>query len=267
MRVTRMLITNFEQPVGFDGLQLVKRSIEERTRKILAHTLLHDLSKPISSEEIDLAEAWARVQHDRTGSKSLTCTYRMHTLLSEALALIYRPANAQGHREEVEIYLPGAQLSDAETAEIIDGLLPFTCETLQASFAGWTPAADDYVIEAKLRRGVDEPWNRVDPEIKRFDYLPHELNDLPRMRFVRFDERPTLPLRLYWLNYWSAYVARELTFPDVDRDQQLIAMARKSSIGAWVVKLTADPLDIERSEHVQQLAWAYQRFSSVGARI
>jgi hypothetical protein len=267
MRVTRILISNFEQQVAFDGLQLVKRSVEERTGHVLAHTLLHDLRTPIPPEEMDLAEAWERVKNDRAGLNSLTCTYRLQTPLSEALALIFRPANSQGHREEVEIYLPGAQLSDAEAADIADDLLPVTCETLQASFAGWTPAADDYVIEAKLRRRQDEPWSRVDPEIRRFAYLPNELDDLPRMRFVRFDERPTLPLRLYWLNYWSADVARELTFPDLAKDQQLVAMARKSSVGAWILKLTADPLDIERSEHVQRLAWAYQRFSLVGARI
>ncbi|MEP6861394.1 MAG: DUF5953 family protein [Deltaproteobacteria bacterium] len=74
-----------------------------------------------------------------------------------------------------------------------------------------------------------------------------------------------VPHRLGWLNYWSERTAHELGFPDAARDADLLQ--RSQRVGkAWVVRLTDEPLDLERDDHRALLRDIYDRFPAIGGR-
>lgn len=75
-----------------------------------------------------------------------------------------------------------------------------------------------------------------------------------------------LPSRLGWLNLWCGEVARELGFPDGDLDSRILPLCRQTRDGNWLVKLTEDPFDLSRPDHIEALAWAYWRFDKIGRR-
>lgn len=75
------------------------------------------------------------------------------------------------------------------------------------------------------------------------------------------------PSRLGWLNYWSARAAQGIGFPDPQKDERLMPLVKQLDGGAWFVRLTEDPLDLERPDHVEALAWAYWRFDKIGKRM
>lgn len=71
---------------------------------------------------------------------------------------------------------------------------------------------------------------------------------------------------LGWLNYWSAQCCDYLGFPDPARDSELLSSSVRTPKGGWLVKLTADPLDIRCATHLQAMLQAYKRFQRVGTR-
>jgi len=74
------------------------------------------------------------------------------------------------------------------------------------------------------------------------------------------------PETLGWLNYWSTECSAYLGFPQVRRDADLLEHSYRTPGGAWLVKLTADPLDVFRDDHVRLLASTYARFPKLGIR-
>lgn len=76
---------------------------------------------------------------------------------------------------------------------------------------------------------------------------------------------PRVPHRLGWLNYWSDATARLLGFPDPERDRDLLARSRRIG-AAWLVRLADEPLDPSRTDHVEALRGAYDRFPAIGGR-
>jgi hypothetical protein len=75
----------------------------------------------------------------------------------------------------------------------------------------------------------------------------------------------SIPSRLGWINYWSETTARELQFPDPARDAELLRRSRPTD-KAWVVRLTDEPLDLDRDDHRAALRAAYDRFPQIGGR-
>jgi hypothetical protein len=89
---------------------------------------------------------------------------------------------------------------------------------------------------------------------------------LPKV-LVPWDSRQWIwPYHLGWLNYWTPAVAEHLGFPDPERDARILPLCTRTPRGAWIVKLTDEPLDLFRDDHVDALAWAYRRFDKVGRR-
>ena len=109
---------------------------------------------------------------------------------------------------------------------------------------------------------------------KRPEHNPSELVNFPNLglpRLKAWDPRrrvdPRIPSYIGWMNYWSAETCGLLNFPDLARDEQLLSHSYQTPLGAWIVKLTADPLDVTRPDHVQMLQWAYRRFDRIGLRL
>jgi hypothetical protein len=88
----------------------------------------------------------------------------------------------------------------------------------------------------------------------------------PRMPFAMPDPAG-LPGRLGWLNYWHPEAAVALGFPDTEKDAAWLRWSSTTPSGAWLVKLTDEPLDLARPDHVDSLAQAYWRFDKVGNRM
>lgn len=79
-------------------------------------------------------------------------------------------------------------------------------------------------------------------------------------------DHPAQPKELGWLNYWSEETCQYLGFPDAERDQDILAHSYRTPGGAWLVKLCADPLDLDRPAHVKIFADIYERFPKIGIR-
>ncbi len=82
-----------------------------------------------------------------------------------------------------------------------------------------------------------------------------------------FGRHPTWPARIGWVNCWHPEICEELGFPDPQKDARILPLCRQLPTGHWCVRLTEDPLDLDRPDHVKAIAWAYARFEKIGIRI
>jgi hypothetical protein len=74
------------------------------------------------------------------------------------------------------------------------------------------------------------------------------------------------PMYIGWLNYWSDATCAFLGFPDADLQASLVRHAYRTAGGAWIVKVTAAPLDMAREADIEALAEAYRQVPRVGVR-
>jgi hypothetical protein len=95
---------------------------------------------------------------------------------------------------------------------------------------------------------------------------PSPRRGLPALKLFEHIRAPEIPYYLGWLNYWSAAAAQAIGFPDPARDSELLARARRTSSGGWVVQLTDAPLDLDNPAHLDALKRAYERFPEIGGR-
>ena len=63
-----------------------------------------------------------------------------------------------------------------------------------------------------------------------------------------------------WISYFSAATARFFDFPNGPRDAEWLAREFTTPTGAWLIRLTDEPLDLTREEHRIRVKLAYQRF-------
>src|ERR1043165_5132645 len=89
---------------------------------------------------------------------------------------------------------------------------------------------------------------------------------LPVLKLPEDIPWPEAPEYLSWINYWSATTVRRLGFPDPDRDAELLTRSRRTASGAWVVKLTDEPLDLDNPAHLDIVLRTYDRFPALGGR-
>jgi hypothetical protein len=91
---------------------------------------------------------------------------------------------------------------------------------------------------------------------------------IPRLRLTTYGGAVAAaqPMYLGWLNYWSPATCAFLSFPDDTRHAALLTHSYRTPAGAWIVKLTPDPLDTRRPDHVEILAAAYRQVPRVGVR-
>jgi hypothetical protein len=89
---------------------------------------------------------------------------------------------------------------------------------------------------------------------------------LPMLKLPWNIRSPKVPRYLGWINYWSAAAAEAIGFPDPSRDAELLARARRTASGGWVVSLSEAPLDVDNAAHLEALKRAYERFQGIGGR-
>ncbi|HEX5746144.1 MAG TPA: DUF5953 family protein [Archangium sp.] len=89
---------------------------------------------------------------------------------------------------------------------------------------------------------------------------------LPMLKLPWNIRSPNVPRYIGWINYWSATAAEAIGFPDPARDAELLARARRTASGGWVVSLTDAPLDLDNPAHLEALKRAYERFPEIGGR-
>jgi hypothetical protein len=75
------------------------------------------------------------------------------------------------------------------------------------------------------------------------------------------------PMYLGWLNYWSEATCAFVGFSGSKEDLELAPSSYQTPGGAWLVKLTDEPIDICCPEHMAALAAAYRRWPRVGKRM
>ncbi|HYO66360.1 MAG TPA: DUF5953 family protein [Archangium sp.] len=141
---------------------------------------------------------------------------------------------------------------------------------------------DEPVVEAavdmleNVAEGVRARWGTVAPgpvrQVIAAQVGPKSGNPdgpplgLPMLKLPWNIRSPKVPRYLGWINYWSAAAAEAIGFPNPSRDAELLARARRTASGGWVVSLTAAPLDLDKPEHLEALKRAYVRFPEIGGR-
>jgi Family of unknown function (DUF5953) len=168
---------------------------------------------------------------------------RLVSVSGHSIAAVLAPARAP--LLDVAIALP-------ETPDYVhqsDELLFRACERLQAFWAVGSPNETAAIIGAQ----TVFPWIASQPPL-----------GLPALLPPQQLTTALLPHRFGWLNYWSAETARALGFPDGGTNAHWFAGARRSTNGAWLLKLTELPLDLGAPQHLQRLKEAYDRFPKVG---
>jgi len=161
------------------------------------------------------------------------------------------PATSSSGRQaqlEVHARLPLTAEVVAATAKVLENI----AEGARAFWGHATPfhAGLDIARQTKNWTANPQPPPRGLPALN----LP------PDLRW------PEIPHCLGWLSYWSAATARAIGFPDPARDVDLLARARRTATGGWVVRLTDEPLDLDNPAHLDALLRAYERFPAIGGR-
>lgn len=100
--------------------------------------------------------------------------------------------------------------------------------------------------------------------------LDEQQIQLPTLATLRSDgvrAAPWQPDQLGWINYWSVRTCEYLGFPQAGRDDDLLRWSTRTPAGAWIVKITPEPLDVTIVEHVRMLASVYARLPRLGIRM
>lgn len=189
--------------------------------------------------------------------------FRVLSPLRDQLALrLRKSAEALRHTDE-EVWGVELRLNCAS------GEQPFVelCDCAELDFASYLPEDDDGRSDAPILIAAPErdfgfmKWHPSDPQLHLAKRLAARL---PRLS--RFPTRG-MPYRLGWLNYWSAPIAAAIGFPDSEKDARILPWCYQTPKGAWLVKLTEEPLDLWREDHQDAIVWAYWRFDKVGKRM
>jgi hypothetical protein len=149
---------------------------------------------------------------------------------------------------EVHVNLPLDAAGIAAAADLLEGV----AEGARAFWGRVLPEGVVETVSQQFRHPGKAP--RVPPKGLPSLELPWELSG------------PEIPHYLGWLNYWSAAAARAIGFPDPARDAELLARARRTATGGWVVQLTEAPLDLDNPAHLDVLKRTYERFPEIGGR-
>jgi hypothetical protein len=148
-------------------------------------------------------------------------------------------------------------------AELLPRLLAVAGDALGAWWAEHTPltTAGELVqvqrVSPTRRSAGRERLLARTPALAGLPLLPGGTTALPV---------PEAPLTLGWLNYWSEATARWLGFPDASRDAEWLARSDRTPAGAWVWRVTEEPLALAHPGHAEALVRAYARFARVAAR-
>ncbi|QSQ23700.1 hypothetical protein JY651_01565 [Pyxidicoccus parkwayensis] len=148
---------------------------------------------------------------------------------------------------EVHLELP-LDGSGAAAADVLEAV----AENARAFWGQASPSGFGSEVAQQLRHSAQRPESPP--------------RGLPMLELPWHLSSPSIPFHLGWLNYGSADAARAIGFPDVDRDEDLLARARRTATGGWVVQLTDTPLDLDVPAHLDALKRAYARFPEIGGR-
>lgn len=159
-------------------------------------------------------------------------------------------ASSSGGQAQLEIHakLPLSPEGIAASAAVLEAV----AEAARAYWGHATPSRAALAIARQTQNPEFEP--QTPPR------------GLPALTVPWNIPSPEIPHRLGWLNYWSAAAAEAIGFPDPSRDAELLARARRTPSGGWVVQLTDAPLDLDIPAHRDALLRAYERFPEIGGR-
>jgi len=171
------------------------------------------------------------------------------SLVADFFQMYLRPHQKEGHYAGLELELPENVETGKEAA-----ILLLVGDALGAWWGGYSPIATALALRDCFTNHGLEKYCRALPGLP---LLNRGLN-LPS---------PEYPELLEWLNYWSPTTCALIGFPEPARDEEWLRLAVQSpASGAWLVPLTADPLDLQRPEHIAVVQRAYARFDKVGIR-
>jgi hypothetical protein len=115
-------------------------------------------------------------------------------------------------------------------------------------------------------------WSVISPEataadiasqIKKSDAGPPPFG-LPALR-RQYELAPQTPQRLGWINYWATGTAERIAWAGDIATATPGFHARPTKNG-WLVRLTKDPLSLDREDHLELLFAMYNKFPAIGGR-
>ena len=188
-----------------------------------------------------------------------------------AVATLCNNQRKPNHKWQLEYWIVESMFANGfQTFSFIEVESPDECDIYANAMKNIGVIGD----AAKAWHGTFNPSQARKEFVKQYSVLEQvdaieTDNGLPILRDVLHKDfpKPSLPDSLGWINYWSGEVANFLGFPDPNRDQELLTRCVHTERNAWVVKLTEEPLDFGRTEHLAAVQAAYQRFNKLGVRI
>ncbi len=167
------------------------------------------------------------------------------------------PALLGGYAQQTSVFISGER-----HASLGEHLLKSTGVLVDAWFGRYTPEPDAHLLHLKMHAFVDDPaWSDAGQH-----YEQLRCAELPVFSGANLERwvNPFAPFELGWCNYWSSRTAELLQFPNSSSDQKMLGYSEHLENGAWLVKLTPDPLNLATEAHIRILALAYERFAAFG---
>ncbi len=170
--------------------------------------------------------------------------------------------------EDVHLFFVNDDSIAAPNGE--EGVLYTRCECAPAAWAGRDPEplVTDFALALAAFWAVLDPPAATGLALNQVvrPWHPEPAFGLPALRMQQELESPLVPWRLGWLNYWSKETAARVGFPLIENDKGPFAEVRALPDGAWLLRLTEEPLDPSRPDHLAALRAAYERLPAIGGR-
>jgi len=155
-------------------------------------------------------------------------------------------------------------VTHGQSPELGTQLLRRVGTLMRAWFGTYTPEPEGFLLSMKIHGfTADARWAEAGNKYERL----RTASGLPVLAGVNFEKwtRAQVPFALGWCNYWSKETCELLQFPNAELDAGLLKHSEQLAGGAWLVKLTNEPLDLTREAHIGALAHMYRRFAMIGA--
>jgi len=155
-----------------------------------------------------------------------------------------------GNAPHLSSVLTGSVLASA----FDDGLLIKVCQASGAFNGRIVPYEADQFLDAVS--DVASNYSKDDPKVIRLKERLPRLQNVGWWNFTAQEQPPELG----WLNYWNPATRKFMGFPEDFKDDAMFQYSYEGPEGSVIFKLTEEPLDLTRDDHIPCYANALKRF-------
>jgi hypothetical protein len=259
--------------VWWKGVEALAAYIESRpdlSEEPLSEGLLNKKEIPIRNREQYLIDAMRSKFEEFVLSNGRRSRYRRDGVPIEEGAAWIRGGRSDTEIDVIDVTVEFRAMSFTEIVDLFEqcgDLLAATTGHFSPSEAFATFAAYGLICKHTSGAIFASRQREAEPLVNTLQ----ELNiELPGIILTSYGGRRTSPLQpeiAGWLNYWSGATCEYLGFPALWPDANELRLSHRTPRGAYVVRLTQEPLDIRIPDHVRVIASAYKHLPNLGVRV